>query len=80
MVTLHRVGRLALQGDPEPRDSWFPGYAWTIANCRRCGGHLGWRFTAVQAATPAVFWGLRRNRLANSPLFEEEQDLVLNLL
>ena len=23
--------------------SWFPGYAWTIALCTRCGAHLGWR-------------------------------------
>ena len=37
-------------------------------------GHLGWQFSAVGAsAGPAVFWGLRRSRLANSPLFEEQQ-------
>jgi hypothetical protein len=30
-------------------DSWFPGYAWDIACCRRCGSHLGWRFTRAGA-------------------------------
>lgn len=24
--------------------SWFPGYTWQIAVCRRCHGHLGWVF------------------------------------
>jgi hypothetical protein len=26
--------------------SWFPGYTWQIAVCRRCHGHLGWVFRA----------------------------------
>lgn len=41
--------------------SWFPGYAWTIASCRECGQHLGWRFTATRTGLmPQAFWGLRR--------------------
>ena len=24
--------------------TWFPGYAWQIAYCARCGEHLGWVF------------------------------------
>ncbi|KXZ45021.1 hypothetical protein GPECTOR_59g628 [Gonium pectorale] len=48
-------------GRPETEHSWFPGYAWTIANCAACGQHMGWRFTAVAPGLqPAVFWGLRR--------------------
>lgn len=36
-----------LHGRPCTEDSWFPGYAWTIASCARCLNHLGWRFTLV---------------------------------
>lgn len=36
-----------LQGRPCTQDSWFPGYAWTIAVCGTCGRHLGWKFTWV---------------------------------
>lgn len=24
--------------------SWYPGYSWAIATCRRCHTHLGWAF------------------------------------
>lgn len=45
---------VALDGRPCAQDSWFPGYAWTIASCERCLNHLGWRFTLVRATgTPA---------------------------
>ncbi|EFJ50215.1 hypothetical protein VOLCADRAFT_89116 [Volvox carteri f. nagariensis] len=38
---IHRaVQRLSYQGQPETAYSWFPGYAWTIANCTTCGNHL----------------------------------------
>jgi hypothetical protein len=39
-----------LHGSPTAQDSWFPGYAWTIASCARCLNHLGWKFTLVQEA------------------------------
>lgn len=41
--------RLNYSGGPETRDSWFPGYAWTITYCQRCHSHLGWRFDLVRA-------------------------------
>eukprot|EP00873_Tetraselmis_striata_P007089 jgi/Tetstr1/427353/TSEL_017520.t1 len=48
-----------LLGDPETEFSWFPGYAWTIAQCRSCNAHLGWRFTATSFdLRPQCFWGL----------------------
>ena len=34
-----------LMGRPSSHESWFPGYSWTIASCRGCMNHLGWRFT-----------------------------------
>lgn len=34
--------------------SWFAGYAWRIAVCRRCMNHLGWRFQNG----PTPFYGL----------------------
>ena len=40
--------------------TWFPGHAWQIAVCGRCGVHLGWSFTD-QAN---IFWGLILDRLA----------------
>lgn len=51
---------------PTAEDSWFPGYAWTIAYCSRCYQHLGWLFTRTTAAVatqhndeaqaPRAFW------------------------
>ena len=42
MVALSRVhhGTVALQGEPTEEHSWFPGFAWTIVCCGRCGCHL----------------------------------------
>jgi cereblon len=44
---------LWLLGGPCLRDSWFPGYAWTILNCALCGSHLGWKFTIAKATAGA---------------------------
>jgi len=63
---------LWLLGGPEIRDSWFPGYAWTIANCALCGFHLGWKFDQVGGGTsgcpedserPRTFFGLRAGQI-----------------
>lgn len=36
-------------------------YAWTIAQCRRCAFHIGWKFTATRKdLTPQKFFGLTR--------------------
>jgi hypothetical protein len=32
-------------GRPSSEFSWFSGYCWQIAYCRRCGQHLGWKFS-----------------------------------
>ena len=48
-------------GEPTTKDSWFPGFAWTILSCNICGNHLGWKFDATSKdLRPQRFWGLRR--------------------
>lgn len=50
-------------GRPERKDSWFPGYSWTIAYCSVCSDHLGWKFRRVGKSDeddpdrPRAFWG-----------------------
>ncbi|KAG7218171.1 hypothetical protein INR49_007453 [Caranx melampygus] len=40
------------------------GYAWTIAQCRTCGSHMGWKFTATKKdLSPPRFWGLTRSAM-----------------
>lgn len=39
--------------------TWFPGYAWQVADCARCDTHLGWRFLAQAHG----FFGLVLDRL-----------------
>jgi hypothetical protein len=41
--------------------TWFPGYAWRVADCGNCGVHLGWVFTSSADA----FYGLIVNRLTS---------------
>jgi hypothetical protein len=40
--------------------TWFPGFAWRIAECRSCATHLGWLF----GSGDSVFHGLILDRLA----------------
>lgn len=44
---------VATVGPASVEFTWFPGYAWRIAICRRCQTHLGWRFSGE-----TVFHGL----------------------
>ena len=48
-------------GEQTERVTWFAGYAWAVALCRRCGAHLGWRFTS--AGGGHRFFGLIETRL-----------------
>lgn len=46
-------------GDPTGEHSWFHGYSWRMAFCRRCGQHLGWHYEAVSnIERPQDFWGI----------------------
>ncbi|KAG2443504.1 hypothetical protein HXX76_001857 [Chlamydomonas incerta] len=70
MATFRSAQGLRYIGRPETAHSWFPGFAWTIANCAACGEHLGWRFTAVSPGlSPHVFWGLRRTAILCPDLY-----------
>ncbi|XP_012680340.1 protein cereblon isoform X2 [Clupea harengus] len=63
-LTVYKTSNLNLIGRPSTLHSWFPGYAWTIAQCRTCGSHMGWKFTAVKKdLSPVRFWGLTRSAL-----------------
>jgi hypothetical protein len=46
-------------GQPEPADSWFPGYLWRLCLCAQCNHHLGWSYQPYDQNT-IVFFGLRR--------------------
>ncbi|XP_033122255.1 protein cereblon-like isoform X2 [Anneissia japonica] len=66
-LTLYRAQNLNLIGRPSTENSWFPGYAWTIIQCRHCSGHMGWKFKATKRKLrPEKFWGLTRSALMPS--------------
>ncbi|KAM8867040.1 protein cereblon [Synchiropus picturatus] len=63
-LTVYKANNLSLVGSPSTLHSWFPGYAWTIAQCRTCSSHMGWKFTATKKdLTPPRFWGLTRSAM-----------------
>jgi hypothetical protein len=39
--------------------TWFPGWAWRVAECANCGAHLGWSFSREQG----LFYGLILERI-----------------
>ena len=51
----------AALGEATTEFTWFPGYAWRIADCAKCGAHLGWSFTSLGGG----FYGLILNRLTS---------------
>ncbi|XP_013790743.1 protein cereblon-like isoform X2 [Limulus polyphemus] len=64
IVTSYKACGLLLQNRSSTEQSWFPGYAWTIASCSGCGSHMGWKFTATKRKLqPQQFWGLCRAAL-----------------
>lgn len=52
----------ASASEPTTLHTWFPGYAWQIAVCRGCAGHLGWLFRGGDSR----FHGLIVDRLAET--------------
>lgn len=55
------AGGCCTVGEQSERATWFPGYVWRVAFCRRCGIHLGWCF--VSAGGGHCFFGLVGARL-----------------
>ena len=65
-ITILKVKGLSYIGRKSTEHSWFPGYAWTICQCKRCHRHMGWLFTASSkdvTVKPKKFWGLTRSGL-----------------
>lgn len=77
-LTLYRAKNLRLTGTPSTEYSWFPGYAWTIAECGRCFSHIGWKFTATsRQLVPDKFYGFSRRSIearVQVPQQEEEHE------
>lgn len=72
-LTLHKAqGLRCLTDEPSTEYSWFPGYAWTVAGCRYCQKHLGWKFTATEKLMkPQRFWGVCRRSVVTKLVTEE---------
>ncbi|MAR93005.1 MAG: cereblon family protein [Pseudomonadota bacterium] len=60
LQTYLRVPGVELGGSPTEYFSWFPGFAWQHAFCRRCHGQMGWYFSCDGEAG---FFGLITDRL-----------------
>ncbi len=71
--TFHDVcdGCTLLVGAQSTEDTWFPGYAWQIVDCRVCSLHIGWHFTlSLQSSNTGMmqqFWGLRKAAITDEP-------------
>jgi len=66
-LTVYKAKNLKLVGEPSTEYSWFPGYAWTIAECSRCYNHIGWKFTvAKEGLKPDKFYGFSRKSISSA--------------
>jgi cereblon len=74
-LTVLHANNIRLMGPEVAEHSWFPGYKWTIVQCRLCGNHLGWRFRN-SSLKPSTFYGLTRNGLIfakNTTGYDEDE-------
>jgi len=55
------------RGEASAEHSWFPPYAWRIAECPQCSAHLGWSFGDPQAEGTYNFVGLIHENLIQKP-------------
>ncbi|XP_041990596.1 uncharacterized protein LOC121741773 [Salvia splendens] len=69
VITLTRTDGIAVTGPPVKEYSWFPGYAWSVAECIMCGSQMGWYFSATKKKMrPQAFWGLRSSQVVDEKL------------
>ena len=60
VVCFEKAEGCSLVGEAVREGTWFEGYAWTLAMCSDCGGHLGWSFGDGDETS---FFGLIATRL-----------------
>jgi hypothetical protein len=58
VAAFQRAAGCRVEGDPSTFWTWFPGHAWQLALCGRCGAHVGWAFSG-----PSAFFGLLVERI-----------------
>ena len=58
LVCFARAKGVIAIGQPTLEYTWFPGHAWRLGLCRRCGVQLGWFYEGA-----STFWGLVRTAL-----------------
>ncbi|KZV42018.1 hypothetical protein F511_14332 [Dorcoceras hygrometricum] len=64
VMTLFKTNGVGVAGPPVKEFSWFPGYAWSVAECTTCGTHMGWHFSATRKKMrPRSFWGIRSSQI-----------------
>jgi hypothetical protein len=52
-----------IHGPASDEYAWFPGFAWSLAVCRACQLHLGWKF---ENSSGDVFFGLILERIVEA--------------
>ncbi|RUS71602.1 hypothetical protein EGW08_020637 [Elysia chlorotica] len=80
MFTVTTIQNLTHVGGAYTEHSWFPGYAWTIVQCKHCHHHMGWKFTATKKnLSPRKFWGLCRSsvKTAFGSMEDDEKDVEM---
>ncbi|KAK6129675.1 hypothetical protein DH2020_036541 [Rehmannia glutinosa] len=69
VMTLMKTDEIAVIGPPVKEFSWFPGYAWSVAECITCGTQMGWYFSATKKKMrPQAFWGIRSSQVVDETL------------
>lgn len=57
-ITVLSANNFELIGLPSKQFTWFPGYAWTVMQCK-CMQHLGWKFTTTNKRfSPTSFFAI----------------------
>lgn len=75
MFTVLSAKGLRHIGGASTQHSWFPGYAWTIVQCKDCNEHMGWMFTATKKNLfPKKFWGLCRSSVQTLILVTQSEE------